>query len=199
VVPIDPVMMQSKDHAKETLGRPRDDRIDRAVLRVAADMAATIPYGALSLRSIADEARTTRAAIHRRWPSKAHLIVDAFTSKTGQVADVDTGDLRGDLESLTRQNVELFSSTANRGLTLAVLAALGDLGLDYGGMPQPRNASIEKIFERAAERGDLPTTVAPGLVTQLLAGAVLFRTAVLNLPTDDATVAGLVDAVLGTE
>ena len=118
-------MMQSKDHAKETLGRPRDDRIDRAVLRVAADMAATIPYGALSLRSIADEARTTRGAIHRRWPSKAHLIVDAFTSKTGQVADVDTGDLRRDLESLTRQNVELFSSTANRGLTLAVLAALG--------------------------------------------------------------------------
>ncbi len=184
--------------AGTTTGRPRDDRIDRAVLDVVTALCLDRPYGQVSLAEIARQARTTRNAIARRWPTKAHLVLDAFLHHNRRLDVRDTGSLRGDLIALTHQNLELFSSRNHRGLTLAGLAALGDLGLDYPGIPQPRQHSIAEIFERARQRGDLPPTVDPIVVTQLLAGATLFRSVILDQPTSPEEVAALVDTCLGS-
>ena len=189
--------MESAVTEQDQPGRPRDDRIDRSALRVTAEMALVMSYGELSLTAIAKEARTSRAALHRRWNSKAELVLEAFVANTAAVVDHDTGSLRGDLESLTRQNAELFTSPRHRGLAIAALDALGDLGLDYPGIPQPRTDTISSIFERAAGRGDLPEHASPEVVTQLLAGAVLFRSVVLNEPLSDDDISDLVTAVLG--
>ncbi len=179
-------------------GRPRDDRIDRAVLDAAIELCLDRPYGRVTLAEIARRARTSRNAIARRWPTKAHVVRDAFMLHNSRLDVRDTGSLRGDLMALTHQNLELFSSPNHKGLTLAALAALGDLGLDYPGIPQPRRHSIAAIFERARQRGDLPLGVDPIAVTQLLGGAILFRSVILDQPTSPTDVATLVDTCLGS-
>ncbi|WP_376707719.1 helix-turn-helix domain-containing protein [Nocardioides alcanivorans] len=55
-------------------GRPRDRRIDTAVLEAAAELLVERGYARVTLGAIAQRAGTTTPAIYRRWPSKAHLV-----------------------------------------------------------------------------------------------------------------------------
>ena len=59
------------------LGRPRDKRIDSAVLRSTVELLAETGYADLSVDAIARRAGTSKPAIYRRWPSKAHLVHEA--------------------------------------------------------------------------------------------------------------------------
>src|SRR5690349_3577297 len=62
---------------EQTSGRPRDARIDEAVLRATAELLVEVGYADLTLTAIAERARTTRPALNRRWPSLAHLVHEA--------------------------------------------------------------------------------------------------------------------------
>ena len=58
-------------------GRPRDPRIDGAVLRATVELLAETGYPGLLVSAIAQRAGTSKPAIYRRWPSKAHLVHEA--------------------------------------------------------------------------------------------------------------------------
>ena len=58
-------------------GRPRDARIDSAVLDAAAELLAEVGYADLTVAAIADRAGTSRPAVYRRWPTMAHLVHEA--------------------------------------------------------------------------------------------------------------------------
>lgn len=59
-------------------GRARDEDIDARVLTAAARQLASQGYDAMSISAVADEARTTRQALYRRWPTKAALAAAAL-------------------------------------------------------------------------------------------------------------------------
>src|SRR3954462_10703730 len=64
-------------------GRPRDRRIDRAVLAATADLLVDVGYADLTVAAVAERARTTKPAIYRRWRSKAHLVHEAAFPAVG--------------------------------------------------------------------------------------------------------------------
>ena len=57
-----------------TAGRPRDPRIDAAILRATADLLVEIGYSSLTMAAVADRAGTTKTALYRRWSSKAEPV-----------------------------------------------------------------------------------------------------------------------------
>ena len=57
-----------------TTGRPRDPRIDDAVIEATIDLLEQVGYLQLTISAIADRAGTNKPAIYRRWPTKAHLV-----------------------------------------------------------------------------------------------------------------------------
>lgn len=59
-------------------GRRRDASIDARVLIVASRHLAARGFDGVSLAAIAEEARTTRQALYRRWPTKERLLGDAI-------------------------------------------------------------------------------------------------------------------------
>ncbi len=67
-------------------GRPRDPRIDAEVLAATRDMLVEVGWDQLSLRAIATRAGVSRAALSRRWPSKAHLVLDSILGSTPDLA-----------------------------------------------------------------------------------------------------------------
>ena len=89
------------------LGRPRDKRIDSAVLRSTVELLAETGYADLSVDAIARQAGTSKPAIYRRWPSKAHLVHEAVFPISDATALPDTGSLAGDVR-------EMVSRTAGR-------------------------------------------------------------------------------------
>ncbi len=75
-------------------GRPRDGRIDTAVLAVAREHLASHGYDAMSVSAVAVAAGTTRQAMYRRWPSKADLATAAIAAITS--ADRNVASPEGD-------------------------------------------------------------------------------------------------------
>jgi AcrR family transcriptional regulator len=62
---------------EQSLGRPRDPKIDEAVLDAVRALLLEVGYAGLSLTAIAERAETTRPALARRWPSLPHLVHEA--------------------------------------------------------------------------------------------------------------------------
>ena len=72
------------------IGRPRDPRIDSAVLDATVELLGETDYASLSVDAIARRAGTSKPAIYRRWPSKAHLVHEAvFPVTRGHRASFD--------------------------------------------------------------------------------------------------------------
>ncbi|HFQ15943.1 MAG TPA: TetR/AcrR family transcriptional regulator, partial [Rhodobacteraceae bacterium] len=54
-------------------GRPRDKAVDDALLDACIGVLAEDGFGKLSFAKVAQRARSSRAAIYRRWHSKAGM------------------------------------------------------------------------------------------------------------------------------
>jgi AcrR family transcriptional regulator len=70
-------MVTHTSSAEQTSGRPRDQRIDEAVLQAARELLLEVGYADLTLTAIAQRAGTTRPALYRRWASLPHLVHEA--------------------------------------------------------------------------------------------------------------------------
>ena len=62
---------------KSAAGRPRDTRIDAAIIAATRELLLETGYAALTLSAIASRAGTTTAALYRRWSGKAQLVHEA--------------------------------------------------------------------------------------------------------------------------
>ncbi|MEV7444619.1 helix-turn-helix domain-containing protein [Streptomyces sp. NPDC091204] len=59
---------------------------------------AAVGYGRLSVDSIVKRAAVSKAAVYRRWPSKADMVAAMIAEVATRTVDMpDTGSLRGDL------------------------------------------------------------------------------------------------------
>ena len=94
-------------------GRPRDPRIDGAVLRATVELLAETGYPGLLVSAIAERAGTSKPAIYRRWPSKAHLVHEAVFPIGAATELPDTGSLPEDLREMVRRSM-VFPDHAGR-------------------------------------------------------------------------------------
>ncbi|MCU1452370.1 MAG: putative TetR-family transcriptional regulator, partial [Acidimicrobiales bacterium] len=84
--------------AKRTAGRPRSAEVDLAILDAARALLVEEGYGGMSVEAIAARAGVGKAAIYRRWSTKAEVLVESLRGHAcTEVPLPDTGDLRADL------------------------------------------------------------------------------------------------------
>ena len=89
--------MSSATNDERRLGRPRDARVDAAVLDAARSLLAEKGYAGTTVEAIATRAGVGKATIYRRWPTREQLLLAVTTADLPEVATPDTGDLREDL------------------------------------------------------------------------------------------------------
>lgn len=107
-------------------GRPRDPRIDADVLATTRDMLVEVGWDQLSLRAIAARAGVSRAALSRRWPSKAHLVLDAILGSTPDLEPFEGTDRSGWIDWVVTGSAQIFSRPDVRAAAPGLLAALRD-------------------------------------------------------------------------
>src|ERR1700681_1371283 len=78
-------------------GRPRDRRLDEALLEAGLAVFLEAGYSAASLAEIARRAGVGTPAIYRRWPTKADMAIDVVEHLAEAEAIPDTGSIRDDL------------------------------------------------------------------------------------------------------
>ncbi|MGA8331682.1 MAG: TetR/AcrR family transcriptional regulator, partial [Mycobacterium sp.] len=136
------------------LGRPRDQRIDGAVLHATAELLAETGYADLSVDAIARRASTSKPAIYRRWPSKAHLVHEAVFPISDATALPDTGSLAGDVREIVSRTAAVLTTPPARA---ALPGLVGEMAADL-----TLHAALLERFGDILSRG----------LTDRLAGAV---------------------------
>ncbi|MVU79107.1 TetR family transcriptional regulator [Nocardia sp. ET3-3] len=159
-------------------GRPREDRIDHSVLAATRKLLARKGYGALTVDAVAAEAGVSKAAIYRRFGSKAEMAFRAAVHAAELPSPVDTGSLRGDLRALARV------IKASMGNPLAVQsgpALIAELAKDPALAERFRESAlgvevdyVRGILEHAVARGELAEPPDPAHVHLLMAGPMFY-------------------------
>lgn len=163
---------------KPQSGRPRNPQIDAAVLRAAADLVVEVGYADLTIAAIAERAGTSKPAIYRRWPSKAHLVHEAAFPDGEGLSLPDTGSLRDDLAEMLRRTAAAFADPVARALTPGLMAEIAADPTLHPALLERFGGVWKGFGDRiviAAEHGEVRAGVDPDLLIETITGAVLMR------------------------
>lgn len=175
-----------------TRGRPRNTTLDRRIVEVTANLVLSRGYAGLSVDEVAATLGIAKTTIYRRWPTKAHLVLEVVASMQAAVQAPDTGDLHADLLAVTSSLLRALREPGVRALAAELVAASArDETLDRG---------VRRLWAARRE----PTLVVlrragvanPEVVVDALAGSLYYRLLLTGDPLDDRYARQLVDLVL---
>jgi AcrR family transcriptional regulator len=153
-------------------------------------------YDGLTVDAVASAARASKATVYRRWPSKAELVLAAFTEGVRQVAvPPNTGTLRGDLLQLGEvcgEQVHQHASTIRAVLVETSRHPELNDALQHQFLEQ-RKALMQHILRQAVERGEIAEAAITDELWDLLPGYLIFRSIIPSSPPTRRTVQALVD------
>lgn len=170
------------------LGRPRDRRIDGAVLAATVELLGESGYATLSVDAIAQRAGTSKPAIYRRWPSKAHLVHEAAFPIGAATELPDTGALDSDIREMLRRTVAVLSTPAARAALPGLLAEMAaDTTLHAALLERFADVLTRGLVERlasAVDRGEVRPEVTAEDLTEMVAGVALLGALALGRQLD---------------
>jgi AcrR family transcriptional regulator len=167
-------------------GRPRDPRVDAAVLEATLRELTDVGYARLSIDAVAKRAGVGRPTVYRRWPSKAQLVHEAvFPGVPADDLPIPHGpDFAADVRTMIQQAVDYLSRPE-------VLAATPGLMAEFKTDPalhQLMAARLEdqlrtrlaRRVEAAVAAGEAARHTDASLLLDMITGTVLF--ALLSRP-----------------
>jgi AcrR family transcriptional regulator len=175
----------SLDDKTPAAGRPRDPRIDAAILRATADLLVEIGYSNLTMAAVAERAGTTKTALYRRWSSKAELVHEAAFPATPSAIETPPGDIKADIRAMLAAARDVFTSPVVRAAMPGLIADMaGDADLNARVMSRFTElfVAVRTRLAEARERGEVHTDVDPDRLLEVVGGATMLR--VLLLPEE---------------
>ncbi|MBO0879550.1 MAG: TetR/AcrR family transcriptional regulator [Mycobacterium sp.] len=159
-------------------GRPRDPRIDAAILAATAELLVKIGYSNLTLAAVAERAGTTKTALYRRWSSKAELVHEAAFPAAPTALVGPAGDMSADIRAMIAAARDVFTTPVVRA---ALPGLVADMSADselnarvmsrFGGL---FTAVRVRLYE-AVNRDEVHPDVDPDRLIELIGGATLLR------------------------
>ena len=174
------------------LGRPRDPRIDNAVLGATVELLGTSGYADLSVDAIAKRAGTSKPAIYRRWPSKAHLVHEAVFPISEATELPEKGSLAEDVREMVRRSVGVLTTPAARAAMPGLLAEMAtDPALHAKLLDRFGDVTSRGMTDRlqgGLRRGEARPDVTAADLVEAIAGMTLMAIITRNQELDDAWV-----------
>jgi AcrR family transcriptional regulator len=190
--------MSSVSH--KPLGRPREQRADRAILDATLREIAEHGLGDLRIDDVAERARVGKATIYRRYRSKDELVAAAVTSLVSDISIPDSGSTEDDLRELMRNAVRVYRGSLEAGVMPGLVDAMSrDPGLARAvrqGFLKRRRAALAAVLERGVERGDLRPDLDLELALDVLGGPLFYRLLITGGPIDNKLADGVADLIL---
>ncbi|MEU3732677.1 TetR/AcrR family transcriptional regulator [Streptomyces sp. NPDC033538] len=175
----------------------REAELYEAVL----DLLREVGYDALTMDAVAARTRSSKATLYRQWGGKAELVVKAVRhNKPGEIGEVDTGTLRGDLHALIAHDDDCTieqNSALMRGLAMA-LHQNPDLRQAFREqLIEPEMVEFRRLLERAVDRGEIrPGCPALEFLVPMLVGGFATRALLEDQPPTQAFLISYIDAVI---
>jgi AcrR family transcriptional regulator len=186
--------------------RKRGAELEDAILDAAFDELSEVGYTAFTVESVAARARTGKASIYRRWPTKAELACEALMRRLPSPSecgiapcvpdDVSTFDaLRGVARAIT----QVLQSPAGDAIRAVKCEAAADPTLARlidDKFQAPRRAALLALLRRGVERGEVrPEAVTP-VVADVLPAVLTHRLILSREPVGESTLTEILEQVL---
>jgi AcrR family transcriptional regulator len=159
-------------------GRPRDPRIDAAILTATADLLVQIGYSNLTLAAVAERAGTTKTALYRRWSSKAELVHEAVFPVAPTALVAPAGDMAADVRAMIAAARDVFTTPVVRAALPGLVADMSaDSELNARVMSRFVDlfTAVRARLSEGVERGEVHRDVDPDRLIELIGGATLLR------------------------
>jgi AcrR family transcriptional regulator len=156
-------------------GRPRDPRLDDALLEAALALIIEQGYHGATLTEIARRAGVGTPAIYRRWPTKAHLAMDLVVQVNQEDPIPDTGLIREDLVEFMRLRLRTWAAPIFRQLLLPLVlegVAEGSVAKEVRERFVGYRRSLDGRIRLAISAGQLRADTDPTRLVDLLMGTV---------------------------
>jgi AcrR family transcriptional regulator len=159
-------------------GRPRDPRIDAAILTATADLLVQIGYSNLTLAAVAERAGTTKTALYRRWSSKAELVHEAAFPVAPTALAAPAGDMAADVRAMIAAARDVFTTPVVRAALPGLVADMSaDSELNARVMSRFVGlfTAVRARLSEGVDRGEVHRDVDPDRLIELIGGATLLR------------------------
>ena len=157
----------------ERAGRPRDARLDDAIVAATIELLEERSYNDMSLAAVAERAGTSTTAIYRRWKSKSELVAHAVFRTEGDDVVAETDNIAVDIASMVRWAAEKLARPA---ALAAVVGILGETRSERVARSTAAAMASKRVIDRlnrAKGRGEIRADVDTRVLASLIAGPVL--------------------------
>ena len=192
--------MSSVSETTKRIGRPREERADRAILAATLELIAVRGVHDLRVDDVAERAGVGKATIYRRYRSKEELIAAAVRSLVGDISIPDTGSTEEDLRRLMRNAVKVYRGSVEASVMPGLVEAINrdpELARSVReGFLTRRRAALSLVLERGVQRGDLRPDLDFELALDVLAGPLFYRLLVTGGPIDKDLADGVAELMI---
>lgn len=156
-------------------GRPRDPDVDRKLAEAAVALFGEQGWSSFTIEAVCRRAGVGKASAYLRWNNKTELLAEALTTRLGEISDVDTGSVRGDLVQLVLQLTDLYGGEHGRAaLRLAMESeSIPGLAERCVEMVQAQIRAARAIVRRGMRRGELPEGTSVTYLLDALCGGAM--------------------------
>lgn len=191
-------------------GRPRTPGAEKRIIDAALEEYGEHGWSGFTMDGVARRAGVGKSTVYLRWQDKDSLLTDAVHTASSPLGAVDSGSLRGDLRQVAVNLFEHFLRPAGWASLRIIIDTAGShqhLGHFSESVTAVQVENVDRILQRAVERGEIAAGISPNAVAECLYGSVTMQTLGLRLEgrglTDedvaeraDALVALVLDGVL---
>jgi AcrR family transcriptional regulator len=166
---------------KRAPGRPRSEQTQQAVLDSAVELIELENYRDISIEKIAAHAKVGKQSIYRRWPSKADLVLEAYTARALQRMPpfLPSSDAFADLQD---DLVRYFALMRNEMLSKGVRSLIAEAQLDndfrtklYANVLRVRCEALRRIFKHGVSIGQFRADLDEDALSHMIHGAFWYR------------------------
>jgi AcrR family transcriptional regulator len=186
--------------------RKRGAALEEAILAAAYEELSAVGYAQFSVEGVAVRARTGKASIYRRWPTKQELVLDALCAAlpTPEACGI-AADLPDDVttfDALRRIGgiiAGLMHSPAGNAMRAIKCEAFSDPELARAvddRFQAPRRAELLRLLQRGVERGEVRPEAVTQEVADVLPAMIAHRVILLREDITETDLAAIIDDVV---
>ncbi|PZS15494.1 MAG: TetR family transcriptional regulator [Pseudonocardiales bacterium] len=186
--------------------RKRGVALEDAIREAAYAELADVGYTQFSVEGVAARARTGKASIYRRWPTKQLLVLDALCAALpspqqcgiapDNYKDMSTADA---LRQVARAITLTLSSPAGAAMRAVKFEAASDpeLAREVDERFQaPRRAALLDLLRRGVERGEVRPEAVNPLVADVLPAVLMYRVILQRERITERDITEIIEQVL---
>jgi AcrR family transcriptional regulator len=172
-------------------GRPRSEKTRKAILKSAFALLKRDGFEGVSAQHIAEQAGVSTATLYRWWDCKQAILLDAYLETTREILPYGKkGSPLARLKQYTVRIAEFLNSENGRVFLRLLMAIQENPALHrafYEKVFVPRRAEGCAVVREAMAAGELPSSVDPDLIINMLTAPLIMR--VLLRQKVDASIA----------